>query len=192
MTPTMRSALAVGLVAVVAGGLTLFVQESSPTAKRHDDRIVVLDGSRVDGFADLSSLARSSSAVLEVEPTDIHRVVPADKAGQSDVMSTLSTLQVKRIIRGRIDGTQIVLRELGDLMNSTTDMSPRLETGVSYIVFVVPFTFADGKSTGQYVLTDGSTAYRQDAAIMTLVAGDSETLPTTVSRTQLEAQVVGP
>ena len=119
---------------------------SQPAATAH----VVIDGNLAKSYSSVAALLADSSAVVEVTTTD-HRSV--SYVGR--IPYTVTTATVRRVLRGILTASSIQVRQLG--MPSTTSLQvdnpqPLLSSGSTYVAFVTPFTFGDGRPTGQYVV----------------------------------------
>jgi hypothetical protein len=123
-----------------------------------------------------------------VKPTGDFALVPADQAGRSSLKSTITTMRVLRVIKGNLADGVVLLRQVGDVTAASNELSSHFEKGHTYVLFVVPFRFSDQNDTGQYVLTDGNSAYTEEGTRLTSLAGDTSPLPKSLDRSDLERQ----
>ena len=148
-----------------------------------------VEGDQAVAYSDVADLTAASTAVILATATNAQVLEAADADGTSGLKSTITTLNVTKVVSGTFPAGTVKLRELGDVRSAANDVSPFLKSGTQYVMFIVPFHFSDGKDTGEYVLTDGSTLYTSDGSQATFAGAGTNRLPAKLALATLESEV---
>jgi len=149
-------------------------------------------GSAARTFHSLRELTDASRAVVQVRATPQHTVEVI-----GGVPFTVTTVEVTKIEHGSVNGqTTLHVRQLGGEQQGVAVASNAvlLRPGTDYVLFVEPFSFGDGRDTGQWVIVgpdagqyelQGDRLVRSSGAPVSTDAED--TVPATMSLAQLRA-----
>jgi hypothetical protein len=146
----LRTALTVAVIAAVT---TACGAEPAP------DQVTV-EGSHAHTYSSLTELATDSSAVVIVTATAGTKTTPMDEAGDSPYEATVTEVHVDKVLRGETDETTLSVRQPFTADMKAPEFSPLLKPDERYLLFVTPFEFQRGKSTGQWVITGDSGMYQ--------------------------------
>jgi hypothetical protein len=105
-----------------------------------------VSGSRVKLYHSVSELATDSSSVAVVSATGTQRVETVD----GDIPFTVTTVNVKQVLGGVDIGTTVDVRQLGS--SGAPGEVPLMQSGHTYVVYLAPFHFTPGDSTGQWTI----------------------------------------
>jgi hypothetical protein len=105
--------------------------------------------SRTATYGSFRAMAHDAVAVVEV-------AVEGNGAAETlgGLPFTVTEARVTEVVRGRLDTDVVRLRQLGSSQSSggLVPEGELVKAGERYVAFVVPFTFADGRPTGQHVV----------------------------------------
>lgn len=107
-------------------------------------------GSAARSFGSLSDLISSGKAVVRVRSTTERSV-----EWIGDVPFTVTSVDVMGVERGSVANAERVrVRQLGGTVGGVQVASNAvlLQPGTQYVLFVEPFSFGDGRDTGQWVI----------------------------------------
>ena len=149
-----------------------------PTAETHG-----LSGDLAKQYGDIASLARDSAAVVIATPTDQAVQEPADAAGKSGVFTTVTTVNVVKVLKGSTPAATLRIRQL--LVEDAKALTP----GSTYVLFITPFHFATGPSNGEWVITGAVGSYSVAGTTLSLAPGASGGLPQQLDMTDLVRQL---
>lgn len=143
--------------------------------------------SRTASYASLRAMAKDAVAVVElaVDGPGAVQVVGA-------VPFTVTEARVTEVVHGKLDGELLRLRQLGSTQSGGLVPEGELvRAGERYVAFVVPFTFADGKPTGQHVVAGSwQGLYRVEGTELVTTDRVPSPLPTRLSKASLRAAVL--
>ncbi|MEL4357619.1 MULTISPECIES: hypothetical protein [unclassified Luteococcus] len=109
----------------------------------------------------LRSLAKASTLVVIAEPTQQTRIVDADEDGVTGEKSTLSTMRVTSVLKGRQlvhAGDTIELRQFGAPTDPTVP-EELVRSGNDYLLYLSEFRFHPNQTTGQWTGTSMDAFY---------------------------------
>lgn len=76
---------------------------------------------------------------------------------------TVTTVSVADVVSGDNPGRTVEVRQFGDANNTSDELASLLQAGKDYTLYLQPFEFEPGESTGQYVVVGGNAAWEQTA-----------------------------
>ena len=121
-----------------------------------------LNASRVKGYESMRELAKDSTAIVLATAGDTPVVQMVGK-----IPFTVTPVTVTQSFRGPAPGTVLKVRQLGDVTMAQVDIGggfgPHLKPGEQYILFLTPFYFTRGVSTGQHNITGSAGGFRYNA-----------------------------
>ena len=173
-----RIASAVMLVTCAALLVACSAASSRPASATHG-----LEGDLAKQYTDIGSLARDSAAVIVAKPTNQAVREPADAAGESGVFVTVTTVDVVKILKGSTPSSTLPVRQL------LVDGDTALAAGMTYVLFITPFTFATAQYNGEWVLTGAVGKYAVNGANVSLAPGAQPGLPQRLAMTDLIEQL---
>lgn len=142
--------------------------------------------SQVKAYGSLSQVADDSGIVVSGVRATGTKTVSADEEGISGTTSSLVRFTVSRVAKGssELEGQTLLVRQIDNGVGMESP-EPALREGSSYTLFLKPFEFQPGKSTGQYVVVDYKAAYVDtgDGRLVSMVAPSQST-----AKTQLSAE----
>lgn len=143
--------------------------------------------SRTVSYGNLRAMAHDAAAVVEVAVED---------AGTVETLGglpfTVTETRVTEVLRGTldVDADVLRLRQLGSAQSSggLVPEGELVKPGERYVAFVVPFTFADGKPTGQHVVLGAwQGLYRVEGSELVATDKVPTPLPRRLSRASLHS-----
>jgi hypothetical protein len=142
-----------------------------------------VDGSAAHAYSSLKELAHDASAVVRLSFTG---QVTVEHVGTAPF--SVNVMHVDQVLRGSLPSITVKLRTLGAPPGSTeASGATTLTQGVSYIVFVTPFTFGPGSTTDQYVIVGGRAGlFRVDQGNVVRLDHDSTQLPASLPVSDFE------
>ena len=144
-----------------------------------------LSASRTKEYGTLAELAKESGIVAVVRATDEAVVETVH-----DIPFTVTTVKVTRSLQGTSAGTLLRVRQTGSAKTDIQhDFPPILKAGQSYLLFLHPFWFTEGVSTGQYYVTGNAGIFAADGAGYRRLDPVSTALPGSVTESDALAAV---
>jgi len=170
-------------VLVMVLGIVAFLVGCSPS--RLADQHVA--ASRVKAYHSLQELNQEAIAVARVTATTTR-----SREQVGSIPSTSTLVHVDQVLRGSVDGSTILLRQMGSPNGPTVieDVAPLVEAGKSYVVFLSRFTYGPGRDTNQYIPVGGGPGLFSDQrGTLSPLDPASPDLPKTVTLASLQQQI---
>jgi len=179
------------ICAAVLTGMTGCAAHPSPatTVARGQGQGPSFTVSRAHSYDTLADVKQDSVAAVLVRATHASSVGPADENARSRIPATVTRVQVRKLLWGRLAATSIAVRQLGSAKLASPDLPPVLSADHDYVLLVMPFRFHPGASTGQYYITGDLGAFdASDPARLRRMSSDGN-LPRQISLADLTAQL---
>jgi hypothetical protein len=143
--------------------------------------------SRVRAYHSLQELNQEAIAVVRVTAMATRSL---EQVG--GVPYTITPVHVDQVLRGSVDGSTILLRQMGSPSGHTVieDVPPLVQAGKSYVVFLSRFTYGPGRDTDQYIPVGGGPGLFSDQrGTLSPLDPASPDLPKTVTLASLQQQI---
>lgn len=108
-----------------------------------------------------------------------------------DVPFTVTTVSVTDVVSGDEPGRTVDVRQFGDANNTSDELASLLQSGKDYLLYLQPFEFEPGESTGQYVVVGGNAAWEQTTDGRYEITTRESELPTTLTDEEVETTTSG-
>lgn len=177
------------VLALSGCGTASTAHTSSPPATSTSINGPNQEGSASRHYASLADVASYSTDLVEGVVTGEQEVVPAalDPAPDDKAQSTISSVKITQVLGGDSfkPGDTILVRQLG---TGAAPVDNILLPDQTYALYVEPFYFVEGTSTGQYVIV-GDTSIAMAATKRTGIVKLNRGPATSVGLTALRATV---
>lgn len=175
---------------VQSGVLVLLTALSMTACSSNQGRVAggQYDASWVKSYSTLAQLASDSAVIVEAKVQPNPQVVDAGQAGASGLSASIFTAVVTKSLKGNTDvGDALKVRQFGT--QDAPAFSPTevtfLQPGQTYALYLQPFEFQSGVSTGQYVVVGQIGAYQLSNGTFTR-STTRDKLPRTVNFASLQ------
>ncbi len=187
MKTSLRSLAALALLGITGCGAQAPVGDS-PSAH------TLFEASHVKAYSSINELMRDSTAVVVVTALAGASRLASDEEGQSELSATVTHVRVDRLLWGNLEGESTLFnRQLGNSSPEMSGVRPYSEASTHYALFITPFEFREGVSTGQYLVTGDSAEYLDDGGSCTLLSKEvGEQIPRILTEKELAAALLSP
>ncbi|MDF8262957.1 hypothetical protein [Luteipulveratus flavus] len=169
---------------VVATTLSACGAAALPAARSSSATRAYAIGEWVGSYGSLADLSRQSTMIVRGTVSSAPpQVVPAAMPGSEDLvdLATVVTFRVTQTLGGDLrSGTELKIHQSGspDAPLFDPEESAWLVGGREYVLYLKPFFFVPGRSTGRYVVTGGLGAFAPSGDALTRTTA-RDTVPRT-------------
>lgn len=138
-----------------------------------------IEGSLAETYVNLEELAEAADVIAEA------RVLSTTVDRSDGIPWTISSVVIEKIMKGEIS-EKITLRQTGTVNEIAEGLSPAVEEGRRYVMYLVPYVINDAQ-TGEYIpVTVGVMEIEGEVAVVPETAEELEEFPETVKLSEVE------